>query len=122
MKSVLVVDDIAFMRASLKMIIERNGFKVVAEADNGMTAVQKYKENRPDIVTMDITMPVCDGIKAVKMIKDFDSEAKIVMISNMGQEEFIKEAVFAGAKGFIVKPFREEFVVQALGKLFKAGG
>jgi two-component system chemotaxis response regulator CheY len=117
MKKVLVADDATFMRTSLRMMLERNGFEVVGEAENGLVAVNKYKEIKPDIVTMDITMPVCDGIKAVQMIKEFDSSAKIVMISSMGQESFVKEAIMSGAKGFIVKPFKEEYVVETLSKL-----
>ncbi|NLD45701.1 MAG: response regulator [Clostridiaceae bacterium] len=117
MKKVLIVDDANFMRTSLKMMLERNGFEVIGEAENGLVALNKYKEMKPDIVTMDITMPVCDGIKAVKMIKEFDPNAKIVMISSMGQECFVKEAVVAGAKGFIVKPFKEDYVVKAIEKL-----
>lgn len=117
MKRILVADDAGFMRTSLRMMLERNGYQVVGEAENGMIAVNKYKETKPDIVTMDITMPVCDGIKAVKLIKEFDPNAKIVMISSMGQECFVKDAILAGAKGFIVKPFKEDYVVQALEKL-----
>jgi two-component system chemotaxis response regulator CheY len=117
MKKVLVADDASFMRTSLKMMLERNGYQVVGEAENGLVAVNKYKEFKPDIVTMDITMPICDGIKAVKMIKEFDPSAKIIMISSMGQECFVKDAILAGAKGFIVKPFKEDYVVKALEKL-----
>lgn len=117
MKKVLVADDATFMRTSLRMMLERNGFEVVGEAENGLVALNKYKEVKPDIVTMDITMPICDGIKAVQMIREFDSSAKIVMISSMGQESFVKEAIMSGAKGFIVKPFKEEYVVETLSKL-----
>lgn len=117
MKKVLVADDATFMRTSLRMMLERNGFEVVGEAENGLVALNKYKEIKPDIVTMDITMPICDGIKAVQMIREFDSSAKIVMISSMGQESFVKEAIMSGAKGFIVKPFKEEYVVETLSKL-----
>ena len=117
MKRVLVADDATFMRTSLRMMLERNGFEVAGEAENGLGAVNKYKEINPDIVTMDITMPVCDGIKAVKMIKEYDPNAKIIMISSMGQECFVKEAILSGAKGFIVKPFKEEYVIETLSKL-----
>jgi len=117
MKKVLVADDATFMRTSLRMMLERNGFEVAGEAENGLVAVSKYKEIKPDIVTMDITMPVCDGIKAVQMIKEFDPNAKIIMISSMGQECFVKEAILSGAKGFIVKPFKEEYVIETLSKL-----
>lgn len=117
MKKVLVADDATFMRTSLRMMLERNGFEVVGEAENGLVAVNKYKEMSPDIVTMDITMPICDGIKAVQMIKEFDPNAKIIMISSMGQECFVKEAIISGAKGFIVKPFKEDYVIETLAKL-----
>lgn len=117
MKRILVADDAGFMRTSLKMMLERHGYEVVGEAENGMIALTKYKEIKPDIVTMDITMPVCDGIKAVKMIKEFDPDAKVIMISSMGQECFVKDAIMAGAKGFIVKPFKEDYVIQAIEKL-----
>ncbi|HQA58145.1 MAG TPA: response regulator [Acetivibrio sp.] len=117
MKRVLVTDDSNFMRTLLRMMLERHGFEVVGEAENGMVAFEKYKEMKPDIVTMDITMPVCDGINAVKLIKKFDPDAKIVMISSMGQECFVKDAILAGAKGFIVKPFKEDYVIQTLEKL-----
>ncbi|MDQ2086632.1 response regulator [Herbivorax sp. ANBcel31] len=117
MKKVLVADDAAFMRTSLKLVLEKNGYEVVGEAENGMVAFNKYKEISPDIVTMDITMPICDGIRAVKMIKEYDKNAKIVMISSMGQECFVKDAVLAGAKGFIVKPFKEDKVLEAIKKL-----
>lgn len=117
MNKVLIVDDATFMRASLKLMLERNGYEVIGEAENGQVAFMKYKELKPDIVTMDITMPVCDGIQAVKLIKEFDTLAKIVMVSSMGQEWFVREAVLAGAKGFIVKPYKEDYVVQALNKL-----
>ncbi|NLL04493.1 MAG: response regulator [Clostridiaceae bacterium] len=117
MKKVLVADDATFMRTSLRMMLERNGFEVVGEAENGLVAVNKYKEMNPDIVTMDITMPICDGIKAVQMIKEYDPNAKIIMISSMGQECFVKEAIISGAKGFIVKPFKEDYVIETLAKL-----
>ncbi len=117
MKKVLIVDDAAFMRGSLKMILQSNGFEVIGEAENGLEAIKKYKELQPDLVTMDITMPEMDGIEAVKAIKQFDDKAKIVMISAMGQENKVKDAVIAGAKSFIVKPFKQEFVIETLSKI-----
>ena len=117
MPRVLIVDDAAFMRASLKMMLERNSFEVVGEAENGAIGIRKYEELRPDIVTMDITMPEVDGIQAIKAIMKFDKEAKIVVVSAMGQEPYVREAVVSGAKGFIVKPFKEEHVVKTLSKL-----
>lgn len=117
MKRVLVADDAAFMRTSLRIMLERNGYEIVGEAENGIVAFDKYKEVSPDIVTMDITMPICDGIEAVRKIKEYDKNAKIIMISSMGQESFVREAVLAGARGFIVKPFKEEKVIEAIKKL-----
>jgi len=117
MKKVMVVDDAMFMRASLKMMLEKNGFEVAAEAENGAIAVQKYKEIKPDFVTMDITMPEMDGLQALKLIKQFDPDAKIVVVSAMGQEPVVKEAILSGAKSFIVKPFKEDFVLKTLNSL-----
>lgn len=116
MKRVLVVDDAAFMRMSLRMTLEKNGYNVVGEAENGNMAFQKYRELSPDIVTMDITMPEADGIQAIKMIKTIDPNPTIIVISALGQESQVKEAIVAGAKGFIVKPFKEETVIKTLGK------
>jgi len=116
-KRVLIVDDAAFMRLSLKTMLEKNGFEVVAEAENGSVAVRKYKELHPDIVTMDITMPEMNGIEALKEIRKYDSNSKVVMISALGQEAFVREAVLSGAKGFVVKPFKEDYVIQTLRKL-----
>lgn len=114
---VLVVDDAAFIRVSLKMMLERNGYQVVGEAENGFTAIQKYQELKPDLVTMDITMPEMDGITALKTIRKLDGEARIVMISALGQEHHVKDAILSGAKGFIVKPFKEEQVIKGLSKV-----
>lgn len=116
MTKVLVVDDASFIRVSLKMMLERNGFEVVGEAENGFAAVRKYSELKPDLVTMDITMPEMDGVTALKQIVEKDPTAKVVMISAMGQESTVKEAVIAGAVGFIVKPFKEEQVIKGLSK------
>lgn len=117
-KNVLVVDDAAFVRASLRIMLEKNGFKIIAEAENGVVAVHKYRELKPDIVTMDITMPFCDGIRAVQMIREVDPNAVIIMVTSMGQDAHVREAVKAGAKGFIVKPFVEEYVIKTLKKFW----
>ena len=117
MKKVMIVDDAMFMRASLKMMLEKNGYEVAAEAENGAVAVQKYKEIKPDVVTMDITMPEMDGLQALKLIRQFDANAKIVIVSAMGQEPVVKEAILSGAKSFIVKPFKEDFVLKTLSTL-----
>lgn len=114
---VLIVDDAAFMRASLKMMLERNGFEIVGEADNGEAGVKKYEQLRPDIVTMDITMPKMDGIKALQGIKAIDKNANIVVVSALGKEDLVREAIIHGAKGFIVKPINEEHLVKTLNKI-----
>lgn len=117
MKKVLIVDDATFMRTSIRMMLERNGFEVIGEAENGLVGIEKYKELGPDIVTMDITMPEMDGVEALKAIMQHDSKAKIIMVSAMGQEPMVVNAVVNGAKSFIVKPFKEELVVQTLNKV-----
>lgn len=114
MKKILIVDDAAFMRITLKNMLSRNGFEIVGEAVNGLDAVKKYVECKPDIVTMDITMPELDGVKALKEIKRIDPGATVIMISAMGQETMVKEAVLSGAVGFLVKPFKEDTVIKAL--------
>ena len=113
-KSVMIVDDAAFMRMKLKDILEKNGYSVVAEAQNGVEAIEKYKEVRPEIVTMDITMPEMDGIEALKGIKGIDANAKVVMCSAMGQQALVVEAIQAGAKDFVVKPFQPSRVLEAV--------
>jgi len=116
-KTVLIVDDAAFMRLSIKNMLEKNGFTVVGEAENGLAAVQKYNELKPSIVTMDITMPEMDGLTALKTIRMMDPNASVVMLSAMGQQAMVKDAVILGARGFVVKPFKEETVMGALSKL-----
>ncbi|MBE3573797.1 MAG: response regulator [Moorella humiferrea] len=116
-KRVLVVDDAAFMRMMIKDILTKNGYEVVGEADNGQKAVAMYQELRPDVVTMDITMPEMDGIAAVKAIKQIDPNARIIMCSAMGQQLMVMEAIQAGARDFIVKPFQQDRVLQALEKV-----
>lgn len=117
MPKVLIVDDAAFMRISLKNILERNGFQVIGEAENGIAAIKKCAELSPDIITMDITMPEMDGIKALKEIKRNHPGVKVVVVSAMGQEPFVREAVISGAKDFIVKPFSEEVILKTINNL-----
>ncbi len=114
---VLVVDDAAFMRLMLSKILTDNGYVVVGEAGDGATGVEKYKELSPDVVTMDITMPGVSGVEAVKKIIALNSKAKIIMVSAMGQQSMVLEAIQAGAKDFVVKPFNEERVLEALQKI-----
>ena len=113
---VLVVDDAAFMRMMLKDILGKNGFEIIGEAENGKVAVDRFRELKPDLVTMDITMPELDGISAVKMIKQVDKNARIVMCSAMGQQAMVIDAIQAGARDFIVKPFQPERVIEAVQK------
>lgn len=114
---VLIVDDAAFMRMTIKMMLERNGFEIAGEAEDGEDAVTKYQEFHPDVVTMDITMPELNGIDSLKLILKNDPKAKVVMVSAMGQERMVKESILSGAKSFIVKPFKEEHVVETLTKV-----
>ncbi len=116
-KRVLVVDDASFMRMMVKEILTKNGYEVAGEAENGQKAIEKYSELNPDLVIMDITMPEVDGIEAVKRIKQNDANAKIVMCSAMGQQAMVIEAIQAGAKDFIVKPFQADRVLEAVKKV-----
>lgn len=113
---VLVVDDAAFMRMMIKDILSKNGYEVVGEAENGLKAVEKYQELKPDLTTMDITMPEMDGITAVKEIKKVDPNAKVIMCSAMGQQAMVIEAIQSGARDFIVKPFQPDRVLEAIRK------
>ncbi|MGG0657945.1 response regulator [Rummeliibacillus pycnus] len=115
-KRILIVDDAAFMRMMIKDILTKNGFEVVGEAGDGAQAVEKYNELKPDLVTMDITMPEMDGIAALKTIKEKDPGAIIIMCSAMGQQAMVIDAIQAGAKDFIVKPFQADRVIEAIQK------
>ncbi len=114
---ILVVDDAAFMRMMIKDVLSKNGFTIAGEAENGAKAIEKFKELNPDLVIMDITMPEVDGIQAVKEIKKLNSAAKVIMCSAMGQQAMVIEAIQAGAKDFIVKPFQAERIVEAVKKV-----
>jgi two-component system chemotaxis response regulator CheY len=116
-KSILIVDDAAFMRMMIKDILVKNGFTIAGEAENGVQAVEKYRELTPDLVTMDITMPEMDGIDALKQIREINPGAKIIMCSAMGQQAMVIDAIQAGAKDFIVKPFQAERVIEAIQKV-----
>jgi two-component system chemotaxis response regulator CheY len=113
----LIVDDAQFMRHSLRKVLEKNGFLVVGEAEDGYMAVKKFKELRPDIITMDITMPEKNGIEALKEIKEIDKDCIIVMFSSMAQESFVRKAILSGADDYILKPFKEEDIIDKLTKL-----
>ena len=113
---ILVVDDAAFMRMMIKDILLKHGYEVVGEATNGAEAVVRFSELSPDLVTMDITMPEMDGIAAVKHIRAMDPNARVIMCSAMGQQAMVLEAIQAGARDFIVKPFQPDRVLEAVQK------
>lgn len=115
-KRVLICDDAAFMRMMIKDILTKNGYEIAAEAENGVKAVEKYNETKPDLVMMDITMPEMDGIQALKKIKEVDSGANIIMCSAMGQQAMVIESIQSGARDFIVKPFNQDRVLEAVKK------
>ena len=117
--TVMLVDDATFMRMMLKDILSNNGYQVIGEAENGMVAVDKYSELKPDITIMDITMPEMDGLQAVKEIRSKDPQARIIMCSAMGQQTMVIEAIQSGAKDFVVKPFQPDRVLEAVGKALK---
>jgi two-component system chemotaxis response regulator CheY len=117
MKRVLIADDASFMRQMIRDIIEPEGYEVVGEATDGVEVVEKFKQLHPDVVLMDIVMPKRSGIDAVKAIKLEDAGARVVMCSALGQETLVTEAMEAGARGFIVKPFKPDAVLGTLAKV-----
>ena len=119
-KRILITDDALFMRVTLKNILTQNGYEVCGEAQNGLEAVQLFKDLKPDLVTMDITMPEMDGLEALKKIREIDPNARVVMCTAMGQKNMVVDAIQSGAKDFIVKPFQPDRVVDALNKLLAA--
>lgn len=114
---VLIADDAAFMRQLIREHLENEGFEIVGEAVDGLEAVEAYQKLSPDLVTMDIVMPRCSGIDAVKRIRELDPKARVVMCSALGQETLVAEAMSAGACDFIVKPFKAEAVAATLAKV-----
>jgi len=116
MARILVADDAAFMRMMIKNILTQNGHEVVGESENGAEAVARYAELKPDVTTMDITMPEKDGIAALKEILAGDPAAKVVMCSALGQEAKVIESIRSGAKDFVVKPFQQDRVLSAVTK------
>ena len=116
-RNVLVCDDAAFMRMMIKDILTKNGYNIAGEAENGVKAIEKYNELKPDLVLMDITMPEMDGIQALKKIKEADAKATVIMCSAMGQQAMVIESIQAGAKDFIVKPFQADRVLEAVQKV-----
>jgi two-component system chemotaxis response regulator CheY len=116
MKKVLVVDDADFMRSSLRLILERENYEVL-EAEDGYQAVNIYSEEKPDVVTMDINMPGKTGLEAIKEIRELDPEAKIIVVTAMGTEFMIRDAIQNGAANFIIKPFDEKQILEVVKKL-----
>lgn len=119
MANILVCDDAMFMRQSLIRLLKSMGHNVVAEAENGIDCIDKYSKYKPDLVLMDITMPDMNGIEATKKIMTVDKNARIIMVSAMGQMEMVVSAVEAGAKDFVVKPFKEEVLSACIDKNLK---
>ena len=117
MKTVLIVDDSSIMRRIMKNILTKNGYEVVGEASDGKTGVKKYKELRPDIVTMDVIMDEMDGLEALSRIMGENPDASVIMVSSMGQEVMVRDAIVLGAKNYLLKPFEEQQVIDALKKL-----
>lgn len=116
---VLIVDDAKFMRLTLSNIFSKNNFDIIGLAENGEEAIELYKEHKPDIVTLDVTMPIIDGIEALKQIIKFDENAKVIMCSAMGQQKLVVEAIEQGAKDFIVKPFDEKRVINTVNQILE---
>lgn len=119
MARILIVDDAKFMRMTLSNILKKAGFEIVGEGENGKDAIRLYREFQPDLVTLDITMPEMSGLEAVKEIKREFPDAKVMMCSAMGQQKMVVEAIEAGAKDFIVKPFDEARVVDAIRRILE---
>ena len=113
---ILIVEDAAFMRAQLKDMIESGGYEIIAQAANGTEAVHLFKQYRPDLVTMDITMPEMSGIAALEEIMKFDPLARVIMCSAVGQQNFVIASIQAGAKDFIVKPLQRDRILSAIAK------
>ena len=116
-KRILVVDDTLFMRIKMKGLLEKWGYQVVGEAANGLEAVEKFKELGPDVVFMDITMPVMDGIAALKEIRAFDATATVIIVSALGQESYVMDAIRSGARNYLVKPVQDNKLKEVLDRL-----
>jgi len=115
MARILIVDDAEFLRVRISKMLIGNGHQVI-EANNGVVAVNTYKTEHPDVVLMDITMPEMDGLQALKEIRAFDPNAKVVMLTALGQESVVLEAIKSGARDFVVKPFEPDRVLNAIRK------
>lgn len=119
MARILIVDDAKFMRLTLENILQKDNHEIVGEAENGQEAINKYRELIPDLVTMDITMPEVNGLEAMKQILKTNPDAKIIMCSAVGQQKMVMEAIEQGAKDFVVKPFDESSVLEAIRRVLR---
>lgn len=117
MARIIVTDDAPFLRSMLKDILQKIGHDVVGEAKDGYEAIQLYKEMKPDLITLDITMPKMNGLQALEEIRDYDPEAKIIMCSAMGQQEMVLRAIHSGAKDFITKPLHQDRIKESIRKV-----
>ena len=117
MNTVLIADDSFFMRALIRRSLEEEGYRVVGEAENGTVCIKKFAECRPEIVTLDITMPEMNGIQTLTALMKMNPNVKVIMVSALGQEAIIKEAIAIGAKSFIVKPFKQDYFISVLNKI-----
>ena len=120
MGRILIVDDSELMRKKLAFIFEQENHEIVGQAENGLEAIKLFKDKKPDLITMDLTMPVMDGIEAIREIIQIDPLATIVVCSAMGQQKIIVKAIKEGAKDFIIKPFHEELVIETIHNIFQS--
>ncbi|MBR4079426.1 MAG: response regulator [Christensenellaceae bacterium] len=118
-KRILICDDSPFMRLILKEFLLSEGYEIAGEAENGEQAIARYKDLKPDLLLMDITMPVMDGLQALKMIIEEDRTAKVIMASAIGQQEFVMQCMKNGAKDFVIKPYKKERIIEAVAKALK---
>ena len=121
MAKVLIVDDAAFMRMTIRQMLEKGGHETIGEAENGVEAVKKFIELKPDVVLLDITMPEMNGVEALKRIKELDSKARVIICSAMGQQAMVANAIQYGAKDFIVKPFEQDRLIASVDKVMSRG-
>ncbi len=116
MPKILIVDDAEFLRLRISKMLAVDGYEVM-EAENGLKAIEAYRTGRPDLVLMDVTMPEMDGLTALKQIRAMDSKARVIMLTALGQESVVLEAIKSGARDFVVKPFERERVMNAIQKM-----
>lgn len=116
-KKVLIVDDSSFLRNSLKKILEDSGYEVIGMAENGLEAISKYKELKPDLITLDIIMPQMNGMESLKLLRSVDPNVCVIMVSSMSSEQSVLDCVEAGAKNYILKPFEEKRVIEVIQKV-----